>query len=462
MTAEIGVFSPGTTDKIGERNCLVLTYQKEREATIYGLVVDCGMKIPGGSLDASGQYRQERLTPEHYPDFKQMEGIKIVGVLITHKHIDHVGALGEFLKLYDVPGMCSPSTLTFVKGSRSLLPRGTNSLKKWTTDKNVTFGPFEITSFPVLHSTDGSLGFVISAGGVNVVFSGDIKTPTTLSATEAVLDRYRMYMRALKDVGAMKIHTLVLDSTNSDEPGYAGIEEDVVPVIERIIGENPGGRVYLSSFSSLEERSRNSIREAHRQGREVYVAGSSLQTMLELSGIRGWKPLYRKTFGNMPDDCVILCTGHQGEPNAFLAKLAREGLGYGLDIRPSDALALLADTIPLPELQTQVQEMVLVLSEPGFFRKIYLTPDTPRIVSRGAEIVYVDGHVTGHGKEENLRSVLRIIKPRYLIPYHGTLPKKERLGEIAARLGIGILELVENETLVLPQAREEIQKARQA
>jgi len=459
LTAEIGLRSPGEVNKVGERNCLLLTYQEEGDETIYGLVVDCGQKIPTGSRDTRDQHHDDRLASQYCPDFTQMEGITIVGVLISHKHRDHVGALEEFLRIYDVPVVCSLSTLNFIKWG---LLRGETGSLKGITDKNVKLGPFEVTSFPVLHSTDGCLGFVISAGGVNVFYSGDIKIPATLHPDEAVPDGYKMYTRELQAVGRIGIDYMVLDSTNADEQGYAGIEEDVVPVIEDIIRENARGRVFLSLLSSNEERERNIIAQARRQGRAVYVAGSSLQRMLRIAGVGRWTPLYYRTAEDMPEDCVVLCTGCQGEPKSFLDKLAMGALGYPLDIGPLDVLALLSDTIPLPEIETQVQEMTEGLSGPGFFRKIYLTPATPHMTSRGADIVYVEGHVSGHGKEEDLRTVLRFIKPRYLIAYHGTPEKKGRLAEIAARSGIPVFELAEGVTLSLPRLYGELQKARQA
>lgn len=418
-------------DAVGDRNCLLLSYGKD------AIVLDCGQKIPlhspeevlaneNGNGDGNNV-----LGDEYYPDFSKMRGFNILAVLVSHGHLDHIGGLGRFMEFYpDSPIVTSRFTLDVIRGK--LLQESRGRFGAWDRNESTQFGPFEIRRFPVLHSIPGSSGFLISVGGKNIVYTGDIKTPGILGRDEDYR-RYNFYYEALQEVGDSGVDFLISDATNADEPGYAGTEERVYPAINRIVRE-ARGRVFIALVSSNVKRIQNIIRIAKKSQRQVYAAGYAMREFLRMAGAHSYIPVSRTArYMFVPPDAVFVVTGSQGEAGSFLDRLSRmdfEALGFNPGISSLDSLVISADTIPIREIGERFKGMAGDLS--SMFGRVFLTYDTPEIRSRGARIERIrDLHVTGHGKQGDFGEVLERVGPKVVIPFHAELRRRKVMADFA-------------------------------
>lgn len=423
--------------RAGSQNCFLL--ECEQEGKRRGVILDCGQTV---GLSRGEDLEERRLSSPQVPDLESTRDIEVVGTLITHIHLDHIGAVEEATKVHpQAPVISSPLALRFMRDH--LMSQESGGFR-WSTERELTRGPFKIQAFDVLHSTPESLAFGISFDGQTVIYSGDIKTPGKKFPSR-LQAKYERYYRALAQMGRLGGDiTLILDATNADEEGYAGIEEDVSPHLEKIIVGNPNGRVFLTLISSNIERVENILEIAARYGRRVYVGGSALEWKLYIARKNGWTALNRDSLACMPRDAIVLVTGCQGESNSFLDRLANDTLRFDLRLSEADVLAVAADTIPVPETWEHCRVMFGKLTR--FFGKIFLTHNTPHIESLGAEITRVPIHVSGHGKEGDIADTLEAVRPKLVIPFHGDLAHKRAMEKIAGRFDIRTLVLQGHES----------------
>lgn len=302
---------------------------------------------------------------------------------------------------------------------------------------SVSLGPFEVTRFPVLHSVPGSQGFKVRVGGKTIVYTGDIKTPGLKSADK----RYKHYLDYLKSIGEAGVDFLIQDSTNIRETGYAGTEDTVWWALNRIIKEESGKRVFITLISSNVARLKNIISLARRYDRKVYIAGPALTNILHLARVDGWQSLTKNSVQFLPKDAIVIVTGSQGEPNSFLGRLSRDELDFlPKEVREGgenplvgigDTLVMSSDPIPVPEVEKNFYPMIKDLS--GMVGKIYITHDTDWFESFGAKVERKDGlHVSGHGKQGDIRDIVTMLDPRIVVPVHAERERREKMARFVA------------------------------
>lgn len=443
----IKITALGGVNAVGEKNCVLLTCGND------GVLFDCGQRIPKNGDDY-----------DIYPDLSGLPEVNLRGVLVSHGHLDHIGGLVALFKRNPTTPIVS-SSFTLRVIAHHLLKEQQGVLSAWDKQEELSLGPFRIKRFPVLHSIPGSSGFLVSVDGKNIVYTGDIKTPGA-SFPPSSEEKYEIYTNALSEIGGMGIDALIQDSTNIREFGYAGIEERVYASLRRAIQANPSVRVFVSLISSNVARARSIIKIARVNTRKVYVAGSSLKSFFHIAGIDGWHSLDAGSCRFMPDDAVVIVSGSQGEgmganhrgvenseddkqQASFLAALAMGELDIPLNIGRADTLVISSDTIPLPHIERNFSEMMTVLA--GMFGKIYVPPDAHWFEKGGAEVRRdTTLHLSGHGKQDDIRDILALTRPKLLIPFHADRARREVMANFAEqKLGIKslMLETGKSETL---------------
>jgi ribonuclease J len=352
---------------------------------------------------------------------------KLRGIIITHGHEDHIGALPYILPQLDLPVYGAKLT----KGLVSVKLKEHRYQKKAilrTIQPGVKFtlGSFRIEPFSVCHSIPDSMGFIIYTPIGIVVHSGDFKidyTPVGGRPTE---------LAKLAQLGTQGVLLLLADSTYAELPGYTPSEAVVGEALERIIAEAPG-RVIITTFSSLISRIQQVIDAAAKHGRHVFVIGRSMKDTTRIASELGYlnaPPGVLRRFDEIQrfphNKIVLLTTGSQGEPTSALVRIANRDNSQ-VKIIPGDTVIMSAT--PVPGNEALVNRTI-----DNLFRQ-------------GAQVVYeklAQVHVHGHGSQEELKLLLSLVRPKFFIPIHG----EYRHLSLHARLAKG-LGMSENNVFIL-------------
>jgi len=352
---------------------------------------------------------------------------RVRGIIITHGHEDHIGALPYILRQLNVPVYSTKLTngLISVKLKEHKLLKDAKLNVVQPGDK-ISLGAFEVEPFQVSHSIPDAVGLAIHTPLGTVVHSGDFKIDHT-----PVDGRLTDFAR-LSQLGAQGVLLLFSDSTYVEEPGYNPSEKVVGEAIDRILAEAPG-RVIIATFASLISRVQQVIDAAAKHNRQVFVVGKSMidnvQMALELGYLHDPSGTLRNT-GEMralPNErTVIVATGSQGEPTSALARIANRDHRQ-IHIIPGDTVVISATVIPGNE---------------GLVNR---TIDN--LFKQGAQVLYskvADVHVHGHATQEELKMLLNLVRPRFFVPIHGEYRHLSLHAKLAQSLGIP-----ENHTFVL-------------
>ncbi len=359
------------------------------------LVIDCGIKFAGPEMLGVDII---------IPDFEPLETLGTFhGLLLTHGHEDHIGAVPWLLEEYDIATFATPYTAGLL---RPRLKNARSGRKDPIVELNpqggkFRVGPFSIETIPVAHSMPQCLMFAIETDQGLVVHSGDFKLePAPLDGVETDLPR-------LRELGNQGVYALLADSTNAELPGFTPSETRVAPALDRCFAEAPG-KIFLTTFSSNIYRIQQVANATLRAGRRLVILGSSLERHVELAsrlGIlhlpAGLRVTAEKLANRDPRSLVILATGSQGEPNAAISRIAA-GTHRETAVEAGDRLIHSARSIP------------------GNERAIYRIFN--RFIRRGATVMNERNdflHVSGHASREEQRLLLQALQPKHFIPVHG-------------------------------------------
>jgi len=344
---------------------------------------------------------------------------KLRGIIITHGHEDHIGALPYILPQLDVPVYGAKLT----KGLISAKLKEHRYSKKATLRTiqpgvKFTLGNFKIEPFSVCHSIPDGMGLIIYTPMGLVVHSGDFKidyTPVDGKPTE---------LAKLAQLGAQGVLLLLADSTYAELPGYTPSETVVGEALERIIAEAPG-RVIITTFASLISRIQQVINAAAKHNRNVFVIGRSMKDTTRIASELGYlnsPPGVLRRFdeiGRFPHNkIVLLTTGSQGEPTSALVRIANRDNSQ-VKIIPGDTVVMSAT--PVPGNEALVNRTI-----DNLFRQ-------------GAHVVYerlAQVHVHGHGSQEELKLLLSLVKPKFFVPIHGEYRHLSLHARLAKALGM--------------------------
>jgi ribonuclease J len=360
-------------------------------------------------------------------------GDRLKGLVVTHFHEDHVGAIHRFWPRFTkCPIFAPPFAARMLTGRfQEAGTRGKLSLKAFVSGSSFQVGPFRIRTIPVAHSTPDCVALSIEMQDTRVLHTGDWKIdpmPGVGGATD---------LKALADLGAKGVDVMLCDSTNADREVPQTTEVSVRRAMQEVFCRTKG-MVFVSSFGSNVARMATVAHAAKAARRKVALAGRSLRSAADAAhalGLTKGVPAFLEDAGKFKGTerrgRVLMCTGTQGEDNAALAKLAADH-GPGGDVR-------------LPRVQPGDVVIHSARIIPG--NEDYVLPILDKLKDLGAEILTADNlvegnplHVTGHPCREDLRTIYAAVRPRLAMPIHGSPAHLTTHARLAESLGITSLE----------------------
>jgi ribonuclease J len=389
-------------------------------------------------IDAGVMFPEERVLGLGLllPDLRYLEKTrpKIEGIVLTHAHEDHLGALPHLLRSFPAPVYGTKVTLAFARRALNEDGFAGADLRELTPRVEIALGPFRVEPVRVTHSTPNSVALAIRTPAGLIVHTGDFKIDP------APVDGVLFDAERFTQLGEEGVTLLLSDSTNVEREGRGGSESSLKPILHDLI-RRTRGRFFLSSFSSHLHRIRQLAEAAHDAGRYVVPLGRRMAESVRLGMELGELNLPPGTFVDRaeadflePRRLAYIASGSQGEPRSALAKLA-------------------TDTHPAVRIDDG--DVVVMSSRliPGNERTIHTMIN--RLYKRGAEIFY-DGvapvHVSGHACRDELAEMIRLTRPRYFVPIHGEYRHLAKHLTLAARNGVAERDcflLEDGETLVM-------------
>lgn len=377
------------------------------------IIIDIGMSFPDGTMHGVDII---------IPDFDYVRKIKdkIRGIVITHAHEDHIGAVPYFFKEFQFPIYATPLALGMI--SNKFEEHGLKAERKWfrPVEKRKVYeiGEFDIEWIHITHSIIDASALAIKTKAGTIIHTGDFKIDQT------PIDGYPTDLGRLAHYGEEGVLCLLSDSTNSYKEGYTKSESSVGPTFDQIFARAKG-RVIMSTFSSNIHRVYQAITYGLKYGRKICVIGRSMERNLYTTMELGYIKLDRKIFIDADEvskykdnEVLIVTTGSQGETMSALYRMATDEHKF-IKIKPSDQIIISAKAIPGNEASVSA-----VLD--------YL-------LKAGAKVAYQEFseiHVSGHASIEEQKLMLTLVKPKFFLPVHGEYNHINKHKETAIKCGI--------------------------
>ncbi|EAK3246623.1 ribonuclease J [Campylobacter jejuni] len=394
---------------LGEIGGNISVFETNKDA----IIVDIGMSFPDGTMHGVDII---------IPDFDYVRKIKdkIRGIVITHAHEDHIGAVPYFFKEFQFPIYATPLALGMI--SNKFEEHGLKAERKWfrPVEKRRVYeiGEFDIEWIHITHSIIDASALAIKTKAGTIIHTGDFKIDQT------PIDGYPTDLGRLAHYGEEGVLCLLSDSTNSYKEGYTKSESSVGPTFDQIFARTKG-RVIMSTFSSNIHRVYQSITYGLKYGRKVCVIGRSMERNLYTTMELGYIKLDRKIFIDADEvskykdnEVLIVTTGSQGETMSALYRMATDEHKF-IKIKPTDQVIISAKAIPGNEASVSA-----VLD--------YL-------LKAGAKVAYQEFseiHVSGHASIEEQKLMLTLTKPKFFLPVHGEYNHITKHKETAMKCGI--------------------------
>ncbi len=357
------------------------------------LIVDCGVLFP-----EENQPGVDLILPDFAPVRDRLDDI--LGIVLTHGHEDHIGAVPYLLRLrQDIPLIGSGLTLALIEAKlkEHRITPYTLEVKEGQHEK---LGPFDLEFIAVNHSIPDALAVAITTSAGVVLHTGDFKMDQ-LPLDDRITD-----LRAFARLGEEGVDLFLVDSTNADVPGFTPSERAIGPVLETVIAKAPR-RVIVASFSSHVHRVQQVLDAAHANGRKVAFMGRSMVRNMTIAADLGYLRvpdgvlIDAKKAADLPDNRIVyMSTGSQGEPMAVLARMAN--LEHQIEVGKGDTVILASSLIPGNE--NAVYRVINGLTKLG-----------ATVVHKGNAKV----HVSGHAAAGELLYCFNIIRPKNVLPVHG-------------------------------------------
>ncbi|MGC8786226.1 MAG: ribonuclease J [Anaerolineae bacterium] len=404
MKTKLRVIPLGGLGQIG-KNMLVLEYADQI------LVIDAGLMFPENEMLGI-----DIVIPDMSYVLERKD--KVLGVIVTHGHEDHIGALPYLLSQIKVPVYATRLTQGLIEVK--LRESRVSDVEQHIIHPGdvLTLGPFSIEFFHVSHSIPDGVGLAIQTEVGLVMHSGDFKFD------HSPVDGQPTDFAKLAELGKRGVLLLLSDSTNAETPGYTPSETKLARIFESVFSR-ARGRIIVATFASNISRIQQVISTAQQYGRYVAVAGRSMSNNVRMAMDLGYLQvpdgllLSIDEIQNLPQNRVaIVCTGSQGEPTSALVRMARNEYAP-VSLLPGDTVIVSAT--PIPGNEELVNRTINNL-----FRL-------------GAEVFYdelLDVHVSGHGSQEELKLMLNMTRPKFFVPIHGEYRHLVLHAPLAEEVGI--------------------------
>jgi len=409
----------GGMDGGGSKNMMVIEYQND------AIVIDCGndlgVDLPGINYGIADTTYLDQIKD------------KIRGFVITHGHLDHMGALPHILPKYNVPVYGSRFTVGRVEeifeNFGLPMPEGfelKTVVMNETNHERLKVGQFFVELVRVTHSIPGSTVVVVDTPVGRLINTGDFRFDPN------PLDHERTDMDRLKELGKEGVLLLMSESTTSDRPGRTPSESTIEQTIVDIM-EGAEGRVFVAMFSTNVNRVQMIVNAAVKHGRKVAMDGRSLVSTLEMAVRNGFMKIPKGTFVPIasaatmkPEELIVVCTGVQGEPNSALQRMSTGDHKY-VKLEARDTVILSGSPIPYTGNDALIRSMV-----DEFFKKgVHVYRHESHEVDNVGPL-----HVSGHGSQEEYGEMIDMIKPKFFMPIYGDYTGKKYHIDLAVEHGI--------------------------
>lgn len=422
MQNSIKVYALGGLGEVGKN-----TYCVESQNDL--IIIDAGVKFPEDDLVGV-----DYVIP-NYSHLKENNN-KIRGLLITHGHEDHIGAIPFLIKSINIPVIYAPKLAASLIRQKIEDKKIKTNIKiiEYDQDTKLTLGDFKISFFRVTHSIPDSFGICIDSSEGRIVTTGDFKIDLTPVGPDIELAK-------MTKLGEEGVDLLLADSTNAEKEGWTPSEKNVINSINEIFDKAPG-RLIISTFSSNISRIQQIVDTTLTHKRKIIILGRSMENAVDCARKFGYIKIPDNVIKEVSDaksipdnELVVLCTGSQGEPMAALSRIAN-GQFKDLRIQPGDTVVF--SSSPIPGNGVSIQKVVNNLTRYG-----------ANVITNS---IFSDIHSSGHPSRQELRLNLKLFKPKYFMPAHGEYHMLKLHADLAETLGMkkdNIFVLANGDTLIL-------------
>ena len=404
-TGKLRIIPIGGLGEVGKN---MMAYEYENDI----LIVDAGMMFPDNDMLGIDYI---------IPDFEYLldKAERVRGIIITHGHEDHIGAIPHLLGLVSAPVYATPLTrgLIEVKLARNGFAKKAD-LHTVQAGEMIQIGPFQVELFHVCHSIPDAVGLGINTPAGLIVHSGDYKFDQT------PVDNWPTDFAKLAEFAKRGVAVLLSDSTNAERPGWTPSERVIDPALDEVL-ENAPGRVIIATFASLIARMQQVANATMKHKRKMAFVGMSMVDNAKMARKLGYLDIPEGTVVSLEEaknlparQVVLMCTGSQGEPSSIVGRLS-SGTNRQFEIQAGDTVVL--SSHPIPGNEEIISKTI------------------NRLFQRGANVIY-DAispiHVSGHASSEEQKLLLNLVRPKHLIPIHGELRHLKRHAALARQVGI--------------------------
>ena len=374
-------------------------------------IVDCGLAFPEDEMLGI-----DLVIPDITYVLKNIQ--KVRGIVLTHGHEDHIGALPYVLQELNVPLYATKLTMGLVENKlkEHNLLRTTERVVVAQGETIKLGDSFKVEFIRSNHSIADAVMLSIWTPVGIVVHTGDFKVDYT-PISGAPLDLHR-----LAEIGKKRVIALMADSTNVERPGFTQSEKIVGQKFEDVFASNLDKRIMVATFASNIDRVQQIINAAYKYKRKVAVIGRSMVNVVKTANELGYISIPENTLIEIndvkryrDDQIVLIMTGSQGEPMAALSRMATSDHKQ-IEIKPGDVIIL--SSTPIPGNEKTVSRVVNELCK------------------KGAKVIREDTHVSGHAAQEELKLIHTLVRPKYFIPVHGEYRHLQKHKELAMELGM--------------------------
>jgi len=376
------------------------------------LIVDTGIMFPENDMLGIDYI---------IPDFDYLldKADRVVGIVITHGHEDHIGAIRHILDEIPAPIYATPLTRGLIEAKlarNNVLSKA--KLHTMEAGQSLQLGVFKVEPFHVCHSIPDAVGLGITSPAGLLIHMSDFKFDHT------PVDGWPTDFAKLAELSSRGVDLLLSDSTNAERPGWTPSEMVIGPALDTVFASAPG-RIIVASFASLISRMQQVSDAAVRHTRKLAFAGTSMVDNAKIARKLGYLDVPDSTLISIdqalnmdPKQVVLMCTGSQGEPSSIIGRLSA-GTNRQFDLKSGDTVVL--SSHPIPGNEESVSRTI------------------NRMMRRGAEVIYdaiAPIHVSGHASQEEQKLLINIVRPRNFIPIHGELRQLRRHAYLAKQVGI--------------------------